>query len=37
MGFPVSPVVANLYMELFEDRATNNSSEPSQMVENIYG
>ena len=30
MGSSVSPVLANLYMEFFEDRAHTNSSEPPQ-------
>ena len=37
MGSPVSPVLANLYMEWFEEQSPNNSCEPSQMVEKVCG
>ena len=35
MGSPVSPVLANLYKESFEEQSTIISSEPTQMVEKI--
>ena len=35
VGSPVNPVVANLYMEFFEDKSSNISSETSQMVKKI--
>ena len=31
MGFPVSPVVANMYMELFEDRALTSAVNPPRL------
>ena len=31
MGFPISPIVANLYMENFEVRAINTSPQPPLM------
>ena len=37
MGSPVSPVLANLYMEFFEDRALSTGVNPPQMVEKVCG
>ena len=37
MGSPVSPVLANPYMEFFEDRVIIIRSEPTQMVAKICG
>ena len=36
MGFPLSPIVANLYMEHFERKALSTASTPQAMDE-IYG
>ena len=32
MGFPVSPIVANLYMEYFEKKALHSASIPQALV-----
>ena len=33
MGSPVSPIVANLYMEYFEQKAPNSATHPQAMAE----
>ena len=40
MGSPVNPIVANIYMEAFEDRAINTALNPQRMwrryMDNIF-
>ena len=35
MGSPVSAVVANLYMELFEELGTGDGTDQTQAVEEV--
>ena len=35
MGSPISPIIANLYMEDFEARAIQSSPNPSFIVEKV--
>ena len=37
MGFPLSPIVANLYMEKYENQAINTTPQPPPFLEKICG
>ena len=36
MGFPISPIVANLYMEDFEIKAINSSPQPPIFGKDLW-
>ena len=36
MGSPVSPIVANLYMEYFEGKALRSAANPPQFVTGLW-